>query len=397
MIRIWAWARIVFGVLAIGVGLVFLFGLTIIWFQARSDISQYQAATECEQQSPSCYQTLAGTVTDASYESTSSGTSGSITVRTPRATEAIAVSNIDLARDGVHAGDQVSVRYWQGKARLLIIHGDDFPTVDDPASELSSTPSGLFLFGLITAFGAAGLSTGIWSLRRLKKLALIGPRSAASRPIPQFVGPAASESDPQSLVLLPSRRRVRTPWVLLGVFVVGLLVKAAIDASTAIRGHGWAAVGADAILIVVFGIGVPLLLVAFYKTSRIVLGPHVVTLTGLGGKSCDRAAVARIVQVSSKTSASVPIPMALLLDRDDRVLLRVSRAFDIAALGHELKVPVQGNWEPVPADELARRYPGSVSQLTVNAGVLGVGIAIVITVVVVIAVFTFHAGVQISH
>ena len=53
------------------------------------------------------------------------------------------------------------MRYWQGKARLLIIHEDDFPTVDDPASELSSTPSGVFLFGLITAFGVAGLATGI--------------------------------------------------------------------------------------------------------------------------------------------------------------------------------------------------------------------------------------------
>jgi hypothetical protein len=397
MVRIWAWARIVFGVLAIGVGLVFLFGLTIIWFQARSDISQYQAATECDQQSPPCYQTLPGTVTGANFESTSSGTSGSITVRTARGAENIAVGNIDLARDGVHTGDQVSVRYWQGKARLLIIHGDDFPTVDDPASELSSTPSGLFLFGLITAFGAAGLSTGIWSLRRQKKLALIGPRSADVLPIPQFVGAPASESDPQSLVLLPSRRRVRTPRLLLGAFVVGLLIKAAIDSSAAIRGHGWAAFAADVILILAFAVALPVLLFAFYKTSRIIIGRHVVTLTGLGGKSCDRATVTRIVQVSSKTSASVPIPMALLLDRDDRALLRVSRAFDIAALGHELNVPVQGNWETAPADELARRYPGSVSQFTVNAGVFGVGIAIVIMVIVVIAVFTFHVGVQVSH
>jgi hypothetical protein len=396
MVRIWAWARIVFGVLAIGVGLVFLLGLTIIWFQARSDTSQYQAATECEQQSPSCYQTLPGTVTGANYESTSSGTSGSIAVRTARGSEDIAVGNIDLARDGVHAGDQVSVRYWQGKARLLIIHGDDFPTVDDPASELSSTPSGLFLFGLITAFGAAGLSTGIWSLRRRKKLALIRPRSAATLP-PKFVGLAASASDPQSLVLLPSRRRVRTPLLLLGAFVVGLLIKAAIDSNAAIRGHGWAALVADAILILVIAIGLPVLLFAFYKTSRIVIGRDVVTLTGLGGKSCDRAAVTRIVRVSSKSSASIPLPMALFLDRDDRVLLRVSRAFDIAAVGHELNVPVQGNWEIAPADELAWRYPGSVSQLTVNAGALGVGIAIVIMAVVVIAVFTFHAGVQVSH
>src|SRR4029077_1144777 len=114
MVRIWAWARIVFGALAIGVGLVFLFGLTIIWFQARSDISQYQAATECEQQNPPCYQTLPGTVTGANFESTSSGTSGSITVRTARGTEDIAVGNIDLGRDSVHAGDQVLVRYWQG-------------------------------------------------------------------------------------------------------------------------------------------------------------------------------------------------------------------------------------------------------------------------------------------
>ncbi|TMC53146.1 MAG: hypothetical protein E6J20_08755 [Chloroflexi bacterium] len=397
MVRIWAWARIVFGVLAIGVGLAFLLGLAIIWFQARSDISQYQAATECEQLSSSCYQTLPGTVTGANYESTSSGTSGSITVRTARATEDIAVGNINLARDDVHAGDQVSVRYWQGKARLLIIHEDDFPTVDDPASELSSTPSGVFLFGLITAFGVAGLGTGIWSLRRRKKLALIRPQSAAGLPIHQFVGPTASESDPQSLVLLPSRRRVRTPRLLLGAFVVGLLVKAAIDSNAAIRGHGWAAVGVDAILILAFAAGVPVLLLAFYKTSRIFIGRHVVTLTGLGGKSCDRAAVTRIVQVSSRTAASVPIPMALLLDRDDRVLLRVSRAFDIAALGHELNVPVQGNWETAPADELARRYPGSVSQFTVNAGALGAGIAIVIMVVVVIAVFTFHLGVQVSH
>ena len=178
---------------------------------------------------------------------------------------------------------------------------------------------------------------------------------------------------------------------------VGLLVKAAIDSSAAIRGHGWAAVAVDVILIVVFAVGLPVLLFAFYKTSRIVIGAQVVTLTGLGGKSCDRAAIARIVQLRSKTSASAPIPMALLLDRDDRVLLRVSRAFDIAALGHELNVPVQGTWEAVPADELARRYPGSVSQITVNAGVLGVGIAIVIMVVVVIAVFMFHAGVQVSH
>jgi hypothetical protein len=190
---------------------------------------------------------------------------------------------------------------------------------------------------------------------------------------------------------------VRTPLLVLGAFVVGLLIKAAIDSNAAIRGHGWAALVADAILILVIAIGLPVLLFAFYKTSRIVIGRDVVTLTGLGGKSCDRAAVTRIVRVSSKSSASIPLPMALFLDRDDRVLLRVSRAFDIAAVGHELNVPVQGNWEIAPADELAWRYPGSVSQLTVNAGALGVGIAIVIMAVVVIAVFTFHAGVQVSH
>jgi hypothetical protein len=89
--------------------------------------------------------------------------------------------------------------------------------------------------------------------------------------------------------------------------------------------------------------------------------------------------------------------MALLLDHDDRVLLRVSRGFDIATLGRQLNVPVEGSWDAEPADELAHRYPGSVSQLTVNAGALGVAIALVITVVVVIAVFMFHIGVNYSH
>lgn len=395
--RAWNWVRIAFGVLAVTVGLVSLFGLTVVWFQARAEISRYQAARECAEQTASCYQTLLGVVTGATYESTNSGTSGSITVRTSRGTEDIAVGNIDLARDGVHAGDEVSVRYWQGKARLLIIRGDDFPTVDDPASELSSTPAGLFLFGFVTVVGGISLGTGIWSLRRQRKLAQIGPQARAiGRTVP-YVGPAASEADPQTLVLKPSRRNLRTPWLLVGVFVIGLLAKAAVDFNSALRGHGWAAIGVDVGLILAIAVGVPAFLFAFYRTSRILIGTHVVTLSGLGGKSCDRAAITRIVQVSNTTSGSVPIPMALLLDRDDRVLLRVSRGFDIAALARELNVPVQGSWEPVPADELARRYPGSVSQLTVHAGALGVVLAFVIAAVVVIAVFVYHVGVNYSH
>src|SRR5215831_7536261 len=99
--RAWAWIRIIFGVMTTLVGVAFLFGLTVVWFQARSDITEYQSARECPQQVPSCYQTVSGVVTGASFESGSSGTSGSITVRTARGTEDIAVGSIDLSRDGV--------------------------------------------------------------------------------------------------------------------------------------------------------------------------------------------------------------------------------------------------------------------------------------------------------
>ena len=397
MVRAWGWFRIGFGVLAIAVGLLFLLGLTVTWFQARTEMPQYQAARECAQQIPTCYQTVPGVVTGTTYESTNSGTSGSITVRTSRGTEDIAVSDINLSRDGVHTGDQVSVRYWQGKARLLIIRGDNFPTVDDPASELSSTPPGLFLFGLITAVGAASLGTGIRTLRRQRKLVQIRPEPRQTGRALPYVGPAASERDPQTLVLRPSRRNLRAPWLVAAAFAIGLLVKAALDLSSAVRGHGWTAFAVDVVLVVAIGVGFPALLFAFYRTSRVLVGTHAVTLTGLGAKSCDRASVVRIVQVSNRTPGSVPTPMALLLDRDDRVLLRVSRGFDIATLGRQLNIPVEGSWDAMPADELAQRYPGSVSQLTVNAGALGVAITLVITVVVVIAVFMFHIGVNYSH
>jgi hypothetical protein len=397
MVRPWGWFRIGFGVLAIAVGLLFLLGLMLTWFQARTEMPQYQSAGECAQQIPTCYQTLPGVVTGTTYESTNSGTSGSITVRTARGTEDIAIGDINLARDGVHTGDQVSVRYWQGRARLLIIRGDNFPTVDDPASELSSTPPGLFLFGFITAVGAASLGTGIRSWRRRRQLSQIRPQGRQTVRAVPYVGPPASERDPQTLVLRPSRRNLRTPWLVAAAFAIALLGKAALDLSTAVHGHGWTAFAVDASLIVVIGVGLPALLFSFFKTSRVLVGTHAVTLTGLGGKSCDRASVARIVEVSNRTSGSLPIPMALLLDRDDRVLLRVSRGFDIATLGRQLNVPVEGSWDAVPADELAQRYPGSVSQLTVNAGVLGAAIALVITVVVVIAVFVFHIGVNYSH
>lgn len=397
MSRAWAWFRIVFGALAMGVGLVFLFGLTVIWFQARSDVSQYQAAHECVEQAPSCYQTLPGVVTAANFESTNSGASGSITVRTARGALDIAVGEIDLARDGVHVGDQVSVRYWQGKARLLVIHGDGFPTVDDPASELSSTPAGLFLFGFITAVGGAGVATGVISLRRQRMLSKIRPPIRNIAQVAAYAGPAASESDPETLVLHPSRRNLRTPWIAVAAFAAVLLGKSALDLTSAIRGHGWTAFAIDLGLILVIGVAFPAFLLFFYKSSRILIGSHAVTLTGLGGKSCERSAIARIVQVSNQTTRSIPIPLALLLDRDDRVLLRVSRAFDIATLGRELNVPVEGNWEVMPADELAQRYPGSVSKVTLNAAPLAVVVVIVITVAVVIAVFTFHVGVSVSH
>lgn len=397
MSRGWAWFRIVFGSLAIGVGVLFLFGLTIVWLQARSEVSQYQAAQECAEQVPSCYQTVPGVVTSATYQSTNSGTSGSITVRTARGTEDIAVGEIDLARDGVHTGDQVSVRYWEGKARLLIIHRDHFPTVADPASEVSSTPAGLFLGGLITAFGAAGLATGIGSLRRQRGLSQIRPHSREVAKVAPYAGQAVSEADPQTVVLRPSRRNIRTPSIAAAAFAAFLLGKSALDLSSATRGHGWTAFAVDVILIVALGVAVPGILFAFYRTSRLLVGTHAVTLKGIGGKSCDRAAVTRIVQVRNQTTGSVPIPMALLLDREGRVLLRLSRAYDIAAIGRELNVPVEGNWETVPADELSRRYPGSVSQLTVNAAALGFVIAVVFMVVVVIAVFMFHVGVNYSH
>jgi hypothetical protein len=341
--------------------LLFLLGLILTWFQARTDMPQYQSARECAQEIPGCYQTLPGVVTGTSYESTNSGTSGSITVRTARGTEDIAVSNIDLARDGVHSGDQVSVRYWQGKSRLLIIRGDNFPTVDDPASELSSTPPGLFLFGFITAVGAASLGTGIRSLRRRRHLAQIRPEGRPTGRAVPYVGPAASERDPQTVALRPSRRNLRTPWFVAAAFAIALLGKSALDLSSAVHGQGWTAFAVDASLVVVIGVGLPALLFSFFKTSRVLVGTHAVTLTGLGGKSCDRASIARIVEVSNRSSGSVPIPMALLLDRDDRVLLRVSRGFDIAALGRQLNVPVEGSWDALPADELAQRYPGSVT------------------------------------
>jgi len=395
--RVWAWVRIVFGVLVTLGGMSFLVGLALVWFQARDDISRYQAAHECPQQVSSCFQTLAGRVTAASFESTNSGTSGSITVLTESGTEDIAVGNIDLARDGVRAGDAVEVRYWQGKARLLLIHGDPFPTVDDPSSELSSTPSGLFLFGFITSVGVISLITGIRSVRALRRLEAASHAMSHPTPVPRYVGPSATEADPQTVVIRPSAKNLRIPWVAVGIFVGVLAVVVAFNVLSGIRGHGWSGAIAYGVLLIVFSIGVPALSVLSFRTSRVLVGPQVVTLTGIGAKSCDRGAVARIVKVSSKSSGTIAIPMALLLDAENRTLLRVSRAFDIDALGHELKVPVEGDWEPASASELGRRYPGSVSSVTVNATAIGIVGAVVIMIVVVIVMFTIHPGITYTH
>jgi hypothetical protein len=395
--RVWAWVRIVFGVLVTLGGISFLIGLALVWFQARDDISRYQAAHECPQEVSSCYQTLPGTVTAASFESTNSGTSGSITVVTQSGTEDIAVGNIDLARDGVHAGDAVEVRYWQGKARLLLIHGDQFPTVDDPSSELSSTPSGLFVFGFITSVGVISLITGIRSIRRLRRLEPVSHALSNPTPVARYVGPPATEADPQTVVIRPSAKNLRIPWVVGALFVGVLAVVVAFNVLSGIRGRGWSGAIAYGILLIVFALGVPALSLLSFRTSRVLVGPQVVTLTGIGAKSCDRGAVARIVKVSSKSSGTVPIPMALLLDAENRTLLRVSRAFDIDALGHELKVPLEGDWEPASAGELARRYPGSVSSLTVNATAIGIVAAAAIMIVLVIVMVTIHPGITYNH
>lgn len=397
MDRAWAWIRIIFGIVATLVGIAFLFGLTVVWFQARSDIAEYQAAHECPQPVPSCYQTVRGVVTGASFESGSSGTSGSITVRTPNGTEDIAVGSIDLSRDAVHAGDQVEVRYWNGKAVVLLIHGDQFSTVNDPSAELASTPSGLFLFGFITAIGVFSLLTGFWSARRLGRLKTTAPAPSHPGAELRYVGPAASEADPQTVVFRPSSRNLPLPWIVFGVFGVVLVAKAAADVQSGLRGHGWIAPIADGVLVVAFVVFIPLLRIVSFRTSRVLVGPQVVTLTGIGGKSCDRAAISRIVKVSSASSRTIPIPMALLVDRDNRTLMRIGRGFDVDAVARLLGVPVEGNWEATSAGELARRYPGSVSSLTVNATAVGALIAVVIMAVVVIVMFTLHPGITYTH
>ncbi|HET7420015.1 MAG TPA: hypothetical protein VFL27_06505 [Candidatus Dormibacteraeota bacterium] len=395
--RAWAWIRIVFGVLATLVGVLFLFGLAAVWFQARSDLGPYQSARECQQDVPACYQTLPGVVTAMSFETGSSGTSGSITVRTARSTEDIAVGNIDLSRDAVHAGDPVEVRYWQGKAMLLLIHGDGFPTVNDPSSEIASTPSGLFLFGFVTAIGALSLFTGIRGARRLRTLATVAVPASRLGPAPRYVGPAASELDPQTVVFRASSRNLPVPWVVFGAFGVVLVGKAALDVHSGLSGHGWVAAIADGVLVVAFVVLIPVLRVVSLRTSRVLVGPQVITLTGIGAKSCDRTAVARIVKVSSASSRTIPIPMALVVDRDNRALLRVGRGFDIDAIARLLGVPAEGNWEPVPAAELARLYPGSVSSATVNATAIGVMLAVVIMAVVFFVFLTFHPGITYTH
>ena len=58
---------------------------------------------------------------------------------------------------------------------------------------------------------------------------------------------------------------------------------------------------------------------------------------------------------------------------------------------------MQGNWEVAAPGELARRYPGSVSSLTVNATAIGILIAVLIMAVVVIVMFTLHPGITYTH